>query len=153
MPRDTLPPRFKPWSAPPANATPARTRMPKYRGSPRSRGYDADWDEISISHRRRFPFCRFCAQIGRDTLAAVVDHILPAREFPELRRDRKNHQSLCSECHDRTKQRMEAYARKARCLEKLVDWCEDPWSRPIVLQPPFPKPDGWQSTAYQQMIS
>lgn len=105
---------------------------------------------MSLEHRRRFPFCRFCAQLGRDTLAAMTDHILPAREYPDLRRERSNFQSLCKECHDKVKQQLENYARKNKLVAELVGWCADPWSRPQQFRPAFPKPEGWDSSAYPQ---
>ncbi len=88
-----------------------------------------------MAFRRTNPYCRFCEQEGRDSLADVTDHILPAHEYPHLRYVWDNLQSLCSFHHDNLKQKLELYARKNGLLDKLVEWSADPESRPVHLRP------------------
>lgn len=138
MAKNTLPPRFKAWAAPKFKAIEAKTNTGRHRISPRKRGYDARWDRLARSHKRVFPFCRFCEQEDRDGLAEVTDHILPAHEYPHLRYDWENLQSLCAFHHDNLKQKLENIARKLGNLELLVQWSADPLTRPVSLRP-FPK--------------
>jgi 5-methylcytosine-specific restriction endonuclease McrA len=74
-----------------------------------------------------------CEQEGRVGLVAVVDHIKPAKEFPELFWERKNWQGLC-EYHDGIKQRMEILARKTGQLDLLPLWCSSVEARPREIQ-------------------
>lgn len=120
------PPRFSPIRVPKV-AVPYYA--PKFRGSPRRRGYDARWDRLSIAHRRLHPFCRLCEQEGNDGLADRVDHILPRVEYPGLMYEPTNLQSLCNR-HDGIKQSMEVFARKNGVLERLTLWCSSLENRP-----------------------
>jgi len=56
-----------------------------------------------------------CEKIGRVTAAAVVDHRVPHRGNQELFWDKNNWQSLCEDCHDRHKQRLEKSGVLAGC--------------------------------------
>jgi len=49
------------------------------RGSPRDRGYDAQWEAIRSTVLREEPFCRLCLAAGRHVAAEQVDHIRPLR--------------------------------------------------------------------------
>lgn len=119
-------PRFRFDRAPPA-IDPRREFL---RPAAYERGLDERWRRLSIRFRKQNPFCRMCEQVGNDAeLVAVVDHILPRREHPELTYVWKNLQGLCRH-HDNLKQAMEAYARKHGLVEKLPDWCADPAQRP-----------------------
>lgn len=139
MPRDIPPPRFKLWSAPKkAPIATDQINAGRYRISPRRRGYDAAWDKLSRAFRRRNPWCFFCMQERPEEsweMTAVADHVLPAHEFPHLRRVWKNLIPLCEHHHDTTKQKLEHYARQHGCLELLVDWCFKPMTRPPHLRP------------------
>ncbi|CDX26762.1 hypothetical protein MPL3356_60541 [Mesorhizobium plurifarium] len=135
MVKSTLPPRFKFSSAPRFKAIEVKTNTGRHRISPRKRGYDARWDRLAMAFRRANPYCRFCEQEGRDGLADVTDHILPAHEYPDLRYVWSNFQSLCSFHHDNLKQKLEHYARKNGLLDKLAEWSADPDSRPVHLRP------------------
>lgn len=131
------PPRFN-SKVPGVRLAPAVAKMQtfgKFRGSPRDRGYDSKWDRLSIRFRKQNPMCRFCAQLGRDSLTEVTDHIVPWLDQPELKYDWKNLQALCGYCHRVTKQQMEIYARANGLLDKLPLWSEDPRNRPVHLQP------------------
>ena len=101
------------------------------RNSPRARDYDAKWDRLSIAFRKANPFCRFCAQFGRDALCDVTDHIIPAADRSDLRYEWKNLQALCAYHHDGLKQRMEKFARALGRLEELPRWCADLKSGPV----------------------
>lgn len=113
---------------------PAREKRPPNR----ERGLTDKWARMSIRFRRQNPFCRFCAQEGRDELTAVVDHILPRREYPELTYVWSNCQGLCRH-HDGVKQALEIYARERGLLDQLPLWCEDPMKRPERFRPMFPR--------------
>lgn len=135
MTRSGRPPRFKPVTAPLVPALAIRRNFGVRRTSPRLRGLDAKWDRLSIAFRKRHPTCKFCLQLGRDSLAAVTDHIIPSADRPDLRYEWRNLQALCANCHDVTKQQLEAAAREIGVLDILVQWSTDPWSRPPSLRP------------------
>lgn len=134
MARDDRPPRFKPFSAPLATTVQKQQRTGRHRGSPRDRGYDAHWDRLSLMFRRAHPFCLWCELAGRDTLTALVDHVLPVQDFPGLRYSWKNLEALCVPCHG-LKATMEIYARANGLLMSLPEWCADPMSRPLQFRP------------------
>lgn len=149
MSRDTLPPKFKPFQAPRPEGLLRQQNAGRWRISPRKRGYNARWDKVSMALRRSRPWCLFCQQEREESawqLTAVADHVLPAHEFPELRYDFKNLVGLCSEHHDSTKARLEAYARKHGCLPMLVGWVRYPMTRPQHLRPIALAP-GWAAIA------
>lgn len=99
-------------------------------GRPDRANYDHVWEKLSLSHRRRNPFCRFCEQQGFEcTPADDVDHIIPI-EDGGAKLDRNNLQSLCRKHHNGLKERLQRYARKHGCIEMLPKWCADPDSRP-----------------------
>lgn len=54
------------------------------------------------------PLCRFCLAIEEVTEATVCDHVIPHKGSIELFHDPMNLQSLCTQCHDRLKARIEA---------------------------------------------
>lgn len=108
-------------------------RPREFRGSRHERGYDARWERASADHRRRFPICVECERHEFIVVCDVVDHKIPVSERPELRMDPANWWSLCHSCHNGIKRRMEAYAKKAGLIDKLILWCDDPSSRPAAL--------------------
>lgn len=128
--KNSLPPRFKVQKvAPMAVAAQKVAKVGNYRGSPRDRGYDSKWDRLSIAFRKRSPYCLFCAQRGRDTLADLVDHIIPVVDRPDLQHDWKNLMSICKSDHG-VKYSMEVYCRDNDLLHMLPTWCKDRDSRP-----------------------
>jgi hypothetical protein len=127
--RPGIPPRFRVNLPPKATAILKLEERGKYRGSPRDRGYDARWDKLSVRFRRANPFCRLCEQEGADQLGARVDHILPVREYPDLKYDWNNLQNICV-AHDNLKQAMETFARANGQVELLKIWCEGTDLRP-----------------------
>lgn len=133
MAKNSLPPRFKVQKvAPMAVAAQKVAKVGNYRGSPRDRGYDAKWDRLSVAFRKRHPYCLFCAQQGRDTLADLVDHVLPVVDRPDLKHEWKNLAQLCVPCHG-VKARYERKAREINSLEILEQWVRIPSSRPTGL--------------------
>lgn len=131
MTRPGKPPRFKPFSPPGIKRI---VPPPKPRYEP---GEERDWRwaKLSIRFRKQNPFCFLCEQEGRMTPADVANHILPWREYPELRYVWKNLCSLCGPHHNVTVQRLEQYARENGLLDKLPEWYADPQSRPPQFRP------------------
>lgn len=72
------------------------------RPSAAARGYDAAWRKLREEHLKRQPNCVACGEPG-DT----VDHIKRVSDFPELRLDPRNLQTLCRHHHSSTVQRQE----------------------------------------------
>lgn len=130
MAKNILPPRFRtPVLAPTAIAAQKIAKVGRFRGSPRDRGYDAEWDRLSLEFRQRHPFCIFCEQRGIDTLTDLVDHIIPVVDRPDLRHSWENLCSLCKRCHGR-KFQLEVYARAHGLLDVLPIWVRAPDRRP-----------------------
>ena len=75
-------------------------RPDRERGSAAERGYDRTWRRLRLVVLAAEPLCRFCQAAGQVTAAAVVDHIEPVRQRPELRLVRSNLRALCKPCHD-----------------------------------------------------
>lgn len=57
------------------------------------------WRRASRAFRKAHPLCAECERHGIVKGAAVVDHIKPHRENPNLFFDESNLQSLCARCH------------------------------------------------------
>ena len=53
------------------------------------------WRRRSRAFLTRNPMCCMCQQVGKVTLAKLVDHIHPHRDDPVLFWDATNWQSLC----------------------------------------------------------
>ena len=70
-----------------------------HRGSARQRGYTHAWDEYAKAYKLEHPLCVRCKANGKYVPAEVVDHIKPAKRFPELFWEPDNHQSLCAICN------------------------------------------------------
>lgn len=69
-------------------------------------------------------------RLGRIVQASVVDHILPHRGDQALFWDKDNWQSLCAECHNRHKQRIEHGGMESGCdLSGRPTDPEHPWNR------------------------
>jgi 5-methylcytosine-specific restriction protein A len=69
----------------------------------------ARWLHIRKAQLSEEPTCRFCRLVGIETQATVCDHIHPHRGDVEAFWSGP-FQSLCTECHNRDKQRMERRA-------------------------------------------
>ncbi len=73
------------------------------------------WRRLRAVVLQREPTCRMCRELGKTTLATVVDHIKPRREGggdePE------NLQSLCATCHNGAKASYEATGKMRGCNE------------------------------------
>ena len=80
---------------------------PDRRPSAAARGYGGAWRKARAEFLAQHPWCRFCAEVGRQMRATVVDHIVPHRGDAELFWDRSNWQSLCDTHHSSTKQAQE----------------------------------------------
>lgn len=50
-------------------------------------------------HKREFPLCKTCLELGYVVHAEITDHIVPVHIRPDLRTDESNLQSLCRGCH------------------------------------------------------
>jgi len=87
-------------------------RQDQARGTPRERGYDAEWAAYSRRWLVRFPWCgqrqdgnrhaahSRCTTRGEYTRATVTDHIRAIKDGG-ARLDPSNHQSLCAGCNAR----------------------------------------------------
>lgn len=98
------------------------------RGSATERGYDHRWRAVSAKHRRLFPFCIWCRQVGRLEFAKLVDHKIPVVDGGPMF-DPDNRWGLCV-MHHGVKGEMERFARQSGQLERLPLWCDDPAERP-----------------------
>lgn len=90
------------------------------RATAAQRGYNARWRRLRRVHLARQPFCARCLERGRTTLATVVDHVIPHRGDSALLYDPENLQSLCSPCHDGSKQSEERTGRPRGCTRDGV---------------------------------
>ena len=129
MAKSTLPPRFKPQTAPVAIKKKVSEKTGLYRGSSNARGYDARWRGMALKFRKLNPFCLFCDQDGRDSLTDLVDHMIPVVDRPDMIHDWKNLAPLCKLCHGK-KYRLEVYARQHGLIEMLPIWVKQPDKRP-----------------------
>ena len=69
----------------------------------------ARWQKLRWACLVRDAFtCGFCKAVVADTSQLVADHRRPHRGDPRLFWDIENLQCLCKQCHDSTKQRIEA---------------------------------------------
>jgi hypothetical protein len=71
------------------------------------RGYGPKWKAAREAFLQANPWCRMCAQIGRQSRAVHVDHIEPHRRNWKLFWRRSNWQGLCATCHNGAKQQYE----------------------------------------------
>ena len=77
------------------------------RKSSSARGYDHRWRKYRLSYLRKHPLCTRCKAAGLIVPSTVVDHIVKAKEKPELFWEPSNHAALCATCHSGDKQRQE----------------------------------------------
>jgi 5-methylcytosine-specific restriction endonuclease McrA len=129
------PRRFKlAQQAPSAIAAAPKLTLDHRRGTAHQRGYGRAWQRISIRYRRLHPFCEWCLQEGREALTALVDHMIPVVDRPELLLEWENLFALCPICHGR-KFSLELYARNHGLIDHLPAWCKDPTQRPARFGP------------------
>lgn len=77
--------------------------------------YGYRWQQARAGYLRKHPLCKRCHQQGIAEPAAVVDHITPHKGDMVLFWDRTNWQSLCGNCHNSYKQRLEKSGREVGC--------------------------------------
>lgn len=82
-------------------------RGTKYRGSSASRGYDRKWRVSRGIFLKKNPLCAIHLKRGEYVGADVVDHIIPHKGDMNLFWNIRNWQSLCKNCHDSVKQKIE----------------------------------------------
>ena len=58
------------------------------------------WRRLAKTLLQAEPYCKRCERMGHRRPATQVDHVLPARLFPEKAMDPDNTQTLCKRCHD-----------------------------------------------------
>ena len=74
------------------------------------------WRRESRLFLQRNPLCRMCQEIGKTTMATLVDHVRPHCDDPVLFWDEAgNWQSLCSSCHSGAKRELERTGRIRGC--------------------------------------
>ena len=66
-----------------------------------------NWIKLRNKQLYEYPLCTYCFKLGIRKIANVVDHIIPVRDAEHLAFDQGNLQSLCKQCHDVYKQRVE----------------------------------------------
>ena len=72
----------------------------RWRGSPASRGYDADWRRVRLQALERDRhLCQDCLLRKILTPAEEVHHVIPIELAPHLRLELDNLRSLCKPCH------------------------------------------------------
>lgn len=79
------------------------------------RGYGSRWQKARATFLRNHPLCADHEQRGHIVIATVVDHIVPHRGDQTLFWDTNNWQSLCKQCHDSHKQRLENGGKATGC--------------------------------------
>jgi len=95
------------------------------------RYYDTTrWRKLRNWHLANHPLCVMCAQQGRDEAATTVDHIIKHEGNYDLFWDAANLQSLCTSCHNSSKQQQElhGYSQAAGIDGQPIDK-EHPWNK------------------------
>lgn len=85
------------------------------RKSSTQRGYGSKWQKAREGFLRRHPLCKDHEKRGQVVQATVVDHIVPHRGDMAIFWDSSNWQSLCKQCHDIHKQRLEKSGKQLGC--------------------------------------
>jgi 5-methylcytosine-specific restriction endonuclease McrA len=71
----------------------------------------AEWKRLARAQLRRQPLCAMCAAAGWASAATVADHIVPVFDADGVACHERFRlgalQSLCRDCHDRVKRRVE----------------------------------------------
>ena len=86
------------------HACPSAKAQDMARGTAHARGYTSQWARYSQARLADYPWCAGYP-VPHDpcvkALACVTDHILSAKQRPDLFWDESNHRSLCAACHAR----------------------------------------------------
>ncbi|MBM3205932.1 HNH endonuclease [Candidatus Shapirobacteria bacterium] len=69
--------------------------------------YNGTWRKLRNIQLSTEPLCRMCAKRNIIKAATTIDHIIPISERPDLRLEQSNLQSLCKQCHDSIKRRID----------------------------------------------
>jgi len=69
--------------------------------------YSSRWKRLRLNQLSKAPLCSYCKAQGLIVAASVADHIKPHKGNDALFYDPDNLQSLCKQCHDSHKQRLE----------------------------------------------
>jgi 5-methylcytosine-specific restriction enzyme A len=93
----------------------APRRSTTERESSAKRGYGYKWQQAREGYLRNHPLCVDHMRRGRVVQATVVDHIEPHRGDMVLFWNKDNWQSLCADCHNIHKQRLEKSGRVQGC--------------------------------------
>lgn len=83
------------------------TRHADDRKTAAQRGYGSRWQKARDGWLRKHPLCADHLKRGMAVTATVVDHVIPHKGDMVLFWDSDNWQSLCKQCHDSHKQRLE----------------------------------------------
>ena len=73
------------------------------------------WHRLRHRQIKDEPRCCNCAKMGRVTVATVADHIVRHNGDHDLFHDPDNLQSLCTNCHNSYKRRLEVSGTIAGC--------------------------------------
>ena len=74
------------------------------------------WRRESRRFLQKHPLCRMCEQIGKTTLAVLVDHVVPHKgDVAKFWDQAGNWQSLCGTCHSGAKASFERTGRVKGC--------------------------------------
>lgn len=101
-----------------------------FRGSARERGYTAQWDSLRNRYIEANPLCEEHLRRGFVFSAEVVDHMIPITDDASGRLDSANLDSLCHDCHNGWKRRLEKFARQTDQVQSLRAWVKQPSLRP-----------------------
>lgn len=77
------------------------------RPGPRKRGYGDAWAKARAGFLLSHPWCRMCAEEGRQVKAVHVHHSVPHRGGQRLFWDKSKWVPLCTEHHNRDAQQIE----------------------------------------------
>jgi 5-methylcytosine-specific restriction endonuclease McrA len=100
------------------------------RESSAKRGYGYKWQKAREGFLKSHPLCAMHLDLGQYVPATLVDHIDPHKGDQTKFWNRANWQSLCKDCHDGAKQRLEKTGVLTGC--SLDGFPVDPnhhWSR------------------------
>ena len=73
----------------------------KSRNSINSKVYNTTWRKLRRVKLNNNPLCEICLAKGEIVQAGEVDHVKPAKGYPERRLRLDNLQSLCVTCHSK----------------------------------------------------
>ena len=123
-------PTFRRLKPPPMKNREAREHRERFRGSARERGYTTEWDHLRNDYIENNPLCEEHLRRGFVLSAEVVDHMIPISEDPSGRLNSANLDSLCHDCHNNWKRRIERFARQTDQTDQLRTWVKNPKLRP-----------------------